>query len=124
MFTCAPFIATVYLHGKMQFGAIMTGSQEVAATAVDNVDSLVTEILEHDYADNEVSLGRILCGQQEMQVVLKVVAVRESFIFDEFEDLTEFGQAIVKQDCDHDWENMGDHFQCTYADCQLTKVGE
>tara|TARA_B100000700_G_scaffold329857_1_gene453272 strand:- start:3734 stop:3970 length:237 start_codon:yes stop_codon:yes gene_type:complete len=78
----------------MQFGAIMTGSQEVAATAVDNVDSLVTEILEHDYADNEVSLGRILCGQQEMQVVLKVVAVRESFIFDEFEDLTEFGQGV------------------------------
>lgn len=102
----------------------MTGSQEVAATAVDNVDSLVAEIIEGDYADNEVSLGRIQCGQQEMQVVLKVIAVRENFIFDEFEDLTEFGQASAKQDCDHDWENMGDHFQCTYADCQLIKVGK
>jgi len=56
--------------------------------------------------------------------VLKVVAVRENFLDDEFEDLTEFGQASEKQDCDHDWENMGGHFQCTYADCQLTKVSE
>jgi hypothetical protein len=102
----------------------MTGSQEVAATAVDNVDSLVAEILEGDFADNEVSLGRILAGKQEMQIVLRVVAVRENFLDDEFEDLTEFGQASEKQDCDHDWENMGDHFQCTYADCQLTKVSE
>lgn len=102
----------------------MTGSQEIAATAVDNVDSLVAEILEGDFADNEVSLGRILAGKQEMQIVLKVVAVRENFIFDEFEDLTEFGQVGEKQDCDHDWENMGGHFQCTYADCQLTKVSE
>ena len=69
----------------------MTGSQQVAATAVDNVDSLVAEILEGDFADNEVSLGRILCGKQEMQIVLKVVAVRENFLDDEFEDLTEFG---------------------------------
>ncbi|MFK3873062.1 hypothetical protein [Pseudoalteromonas rhizosphaerae] len=67
-----------------------TGAQEVAATAVDNVDNLIVEILEGDHADNEVSLGRILCGKQEMQVVLKVIAVRENFIFDDFEDLTEF----------------------------------
>jgi len=72
----------------------MTGSQEVAATAVDNVDSLVAEILEGDFADNEVSLGRILCGKQEMQIVLKVVAVRENFLDDEFEDLTDFGQGV------------------------------
>lgn len=69
---------------------MITGAQEVAATAVDNIDSLIAEILEGDYADNEVSLGRILAGKQEMQVVLKVVAVRENFIFDECEDLTEF----------------------------------
>lgn len=85
-------IAIVIYTVNMQLGVIMTGSQQVAATAVDNVDSLVAEILEGDYADNEVSLGRILAGKQEMQVVLKVVAVRENFIFDEFEDLTEFGQ--------------------------------
>tara|TARA_Y100000780_G_scaffold186390_1_gene172929 strand:+ start:28180 stop:28548 length:369 start_codon:yes stop_codon:yes gene_type:complete len=111
------------LHGNLHSAneGFMTGSQEVAATAVDNIDSLVTEILEHDYADNEVSLGRILCGKQEMQVVLKVVAVRESFIFDEFEDLTEFGQVIEKQDCDHDWENMGGYSQCTYSHCQAVK---
>lgn len=72
----------------------MTGSQQVAATAVDNVDSLVAEILEGDFADNEVSLGRILCGKQEMQIVLKVVAVRENFLDDEFEDLTDFGQGL------------------------------
>ncbi|MBB1290996.1 MULTISPECIES: hypothetical protein [unclassified Pseudoalteromonas] len=101
----------------------MSGSQEIAATAVDNVDSLVAEILEGNFADNEVSLGRILAGKQEMQIVLKVVAVRENFIFDEFEDLTEFGQVSAKQDCDHDWENMGDHFQCTYADCQAIRKG-
>lgn len=83
----------------------MTGSQEVAATAVDNIDSLVTEILEHDYADNEVSLGRIIAGKQEMQVVLKVVAVRES----------------EKQECDHDWEKMGGYSQCTYSHCQAVK---
>ncbi|WP_149983315.1 hypothetical protein [Pseudoalteromonas rhizosphaerae] len=67
-----------------------TGAQEVAATAVDNIDNLIVEILESDYADNEVSLGRILVGKQEMQVVLSVIAVREKFIFDDFEDLTDF----------------------------------
>ena len=92
MFTGCALIAIVIYTVNMQLGVIMTGSQQVAATAVDNVDSLVAEILEGDYADNEVSLGRILAGKQEMQVVLKVVAVRENFIFDEFEDLTEFGQ--------------------------------
>ena len=99
----------------------MTGSQEIAATAVDNVDSLVAEILEGDFADNEVSLGRILAGKQEMQIVLRVVAVRENFLDDEFEDLTEFGQVGEKQDCDHDWENMGGYSQCTYAHCQAVK---
>lgn len=123
MFTCGPLVANVVYTVNIRFGAVMNGSQEVAATAVDNVDSLVAEIVEHDYADNEVSLGRIQCGKQEMQVVLKVIAVRENFIFDEFEDLTEFGQASAKQDCDHDWENMGDHFQCNYANCQAIRKG-
>lgn len=98
-----------------------TGAQEVAATAVDNVDNLIVEILEGDYADNEVSLGRILVGKQEMQVVLSVIAVREKFIFDDFEDLTEFGRVSEKQECDHDWEKMGGYSQYTYSHCQAVK---
>lgn len=27
----------------------------------------------------------------------------------------------TQQNCDHDWEDMGDYQQCTYSDCQLIK---
>lgn len=67
----------------------MSGAREVAAAAVDNIDSLVAEMLEGDYADNEVSLGRVLCGQEEIQVRLTITRNRADFIDDDFEDLEE-----------------------------------
>jgi len=65
----------------------MSGAKEVAATAVDNIEHLISEMLEGDYADNEVSLGRLLCGSEELQVRLTITRNKQDFIFDEFEDL-------------------------------------
>jgi len=28
----------------------------------------------------------------------------------------------VQNNCDHDWENMGDYMQCTYPECQAIKI--
>lgn len=27
----------------------------------------------------------------------------------------------IQEVCDHDWEDMGEHYQCTYPDCQKIK---
>lgn len=67
----------------------MSSSKEVAATAIDNIEPLIAEMLEGDYADNEVALGRLLCGKDEIQVQLKITRTRNDFIFDEFEDLSD-----------------------------------
>ena len=67
----------------------MSGAREVAETAVDNIESLIAEMLEGDHEDNEVSLGRLLCGKDEIQVRLSITRNKPDFIFDDFEDLTE-----------------------------------
>lgn len=65
----------------------MSGAREVAAAAVKNIEQLISEMLEGDYADNEVSLGRLLCGSEEIQVRLSITRNKADFIYDEFEDL-------------------------------------
>lgn len=65
----------------------MSGAKEVAESAAHNIESLIAEMLEGDYADNEVSLGRLLSGKTEIQVQLKITQTRSDFIFDDFEDL-------------------------------------
>lgn len=67
----------------------MSGAKEVATTAIDNIENLIAEMLDGDYADNEVSLGRLLCGKEEIQVRLSITRNKADFIFDEFEDLTD-----------------------------------
>lgn len=65
----------------------MSGAREVAATAVDNIESLIAEMLEGNYTDNEVSLGRLLNGNSEIQVQLKITSKREDFLDSDEEDL-------------------------------------
>lgn len=66
----------------------MSAAQEIAETAIENILPMITEMLEGNYADNEVSLGRLLCGKDEIQIQLKITRTKTDFIFDEFEDLT------------------------------------
>ncbi len=67
------------------------GAIEVAKTACENVEQLISEMLEGNFEDNEISLGRLLCGTDEIQVQLKVTRKRSSFLQDDetdsFDDL-------------------------------------
>lgn len=64
----------------------MSGAREVAAYAVDNIEELVSDMLAGDYADNEVSLGVLLCGQEEIQVQLKITRNPQDFIETDYQD--------------------------------------
>ncbi|GEK11885.1 hypothetical protein [Pseudoalteromonas peptidolytica] len=64
----------------------MSGAREVAAYAVDNIEELVSDMLTGDYADNEVSLGVLLCGQEEIQVQLKITRNPQDFIETDYQD--------------------------------------
>lgn len=50
----------------------MSGAREIAGKAVDNIEELLSDMFAGDYADNEVSLGVLLSGKEEIQVQLKV----------------------------------------------------
>jgi hypothetical protein len=65
----------------------MSGASEVAGRAVDNIDTLITEMLEGDHPDNWVSLGRVLLEGREIQIQLKVTAVHADFYDSDEEDL-------------------------------------
>lgn len=65
----------------------MSGAREVAENAINNIESLIAEMLDGDYANNEVSLGRLLCGNEQIQVQLKVTRARCEFIDDDEYDL-------------------------------------
>jgi hypothetical protein len=65
----------------------MSGASEVAANAVDNIDTLIAEMLEGDHPDNWVSLGRVLLEGKEIQVQLKVTTVHADFYDSDEEDL-------------------------------------
>ena len=64
----------------------MSGAIEVAEKAVDNIEQLIVEMLEGDYQDNEVSLGRLLCGKESIQVQLKITRNRSDFLDSDEED--------------------------------------
>ncbi|MCL1123327.1 hypothetical protein [Shewanella surugensis] len=49
----------------------MSGARDVAANAIDYIESLITEMLAGGHTDNEISLGRLLSSNQEIQVQLK-----------------------------------------------------
>jgi hypothetical protein len=65
----------------------MSGASEVAALAVQNIDTLIAEMLEGNHPDNWVSLGRVLLEGKEMQIQLKVTTVASDFFDSDEEDL-------------------------------------
>lgn len=60
----------------------MSGAREVAVKAVDRIEALIAEMLDGDYANNETLLGTILCGDEEIQVQLKVTRAECEFLDD------------------------------------------
>lgn len=66
----------------------MSEAKELASAASDYIENLIAEMLDGDHPDNEVSLGRLLCGKDEIQVRLAVTRKRSDFIDDDCEDLT------------------------------------
>lgn len=64
----------------------MSGAREIAEKAVDNIEELLTDMFAGNYADNEVSLGVLLNGQEEIQVQLKVTRTPSDFIETDYSD--------------------------------------
>ena len=64
----------------------MTPSKEIASTAVDNIETLLTDMFEGDYANNEVALGVLISGKEEIQIQLKVTRAPCEFIDTEYYD--------------------------------------
>lgn len=58
----------------------MSAAKELAAKAIDNVEVLLRDMFAGDYANNEVSLGVLLDGKEEIQVQLKVTRSPSEFI--------------------------------------------
>ncbi len=64
----------------------MSAARELAAKAVENVESLLMDMFIGDYANNEVSLGVLLDGKEEIQVQLKVTRAPSEFIETDYSD--------------------------------------
>lgn len=67
----------------------LTPPQEIAATAVNNIENLLTEMLEGDYANNEIALGELLDGNETIQVQLKITRTPIEFIDTDYDDWEE-----------------------------------
>jgi hypothetical protein len=65
----------------------MSGAREIAEKAVETIDTLIAEMLDGNHPDNWVSLGRVLVEGKEMQIQLKVTAIREDFYDSDEEEL-------------------------------------
>ena len=64
----------------------MSGAMEIAGLAVDNINTLIAEMLEGNHPDNQVSLGRVLLEGKEIQIQLKVTRVQSDFLDSDEED--------------------------------------
>ncbi len=64
----------------------MSGAKEVASKATENIHDLITDMLSGDHLDNQVSLGRLLCGKEQIQVQLKVTRHPPDFLDSDEED--------------------------------------
>lgn len=64
----------------------MSGAKEVAEKAIFEIEPLIADMLEGNHPDNEISLGRLLCGNEEIQVQLKVTRSRSDFLDSDEED--------------------------------------
>ncbi|MGF1696572.1 hypothetical protein L4C54_12935 [Vibrio lamellibrachiae] len=58
----------------------MSEAIKVAAAAPSYIETLLTEMFEGDYPDNEVLLGVLLAGQSQIQVQLKITRNPEDFM--------------------------------------------
>lgn len=67
----------------------MSAAREIAEQAVENIENLLTEMFEGNYANNEVSLGVLLDGKEEIQVQLKVTRSPSEFIETDYDDWDE-----------------------------------
>lgn len=72
----------------------MSGAREIASKAVDNIESLLTDMFVGDYANNEVVLGVLLDGKEEIQVQLKVTRAPSEFIETDYADWDEHSKSL------------------------------
>lgn len=80
--------------------ANLTAPQEIAATAVDNIEQLLIDMFAGDYADNEVALGVLLNGKEEIQVQLKITRTTSEFIDTDYDDWDEATKTINEENYD------------------------
>ena len=58
----------------------MSEALKVAAEAPGYIETLLVEMLEGDYPDNEVLLGTLLSGNESIQIQLKITRKPEDFM--------------------------------------------
>ncbi|MFS1900017.1 hypothetical protein BCU43_000670 [Vibrio lentus] len=58
----------------------MSEALKVAAEAPGYIETLLVEMLEGDYPDNEVLLGTLLSGDESIQIQLKITRKPEDFM--------------------------------------------
>lgn len=58
----------------------MSEALKVAAEAPDYIETLLIEMLQGDYPDNEVLLGTLLSGDESIQIQLKITRKPEDFL--------------------------------------------
>jgi len=58
----------------------MSEAQKIAAEAPDYIETLLVEMLEGRHPDNEVLLGTLLCGDESIQVQLKITRNPADFL--------------------------------------------
>ncbi|MBS3796701.1 hypothetical protein [Pseudoalteromonas sp. BDTF-M6] len=76
----------------------MSGAKEVAALAVDNIEPLLTDMFDGDYADNEVSLGELQSGNEVIQVQLKITRIPRDFVDTDYADPEKSFKSINETD--------------------------
>ncbi len=64
----------------------MSAAIEIAETASNNIEQLLQEMFAGDYANNEIALGVLLDGKEEIQIQLKVTRTPSEFIDTDFYD--------------------------------------
>lgn len=76
----------------------MSGAKEVAEKATDNIETLLRDMFAGDYANNEVALGVLLDGKEEIQVQLKITRTSSEFIDTDYDDWDDNFKSINKED--------------------------
>ena len=64
----------------------MSGAREVAKNAEFEIEDLIVEMLDGNFSDNEISLGRVLLGNKQIQVQLKITTNKNDFLYSDNED--------------------------------------